>query len=325
MLKKAINIAALILFAIWIALFGFEVLTASQQIPSEQQGYGTNAAQRDADTIKGAAPDLPHSDEQTTQRKTKQHQAAHSLKEFFIGFLEIKLTDLLIAIFTVVLAIKTSGLFRETAGLRDAAEKQRIDTLRSIEATERAANAAIKGARAAELNATALIDAERAHIYAVVDFSTLDQIAVLMLNDMIDTKQPFEIKVWYHLINHGRSPAIITEVAHGIAVEVRAEKRDFIRVWENIMDRREYGRWNGAMEIIEVSKSSFQISCTSDLQMSLEAAFDIVPAASKQAFCFYGRVFFSDSFGRNYVAGWEYMLRDGRWQLMAHKESKQSN
>ena len=55
-------------------------------------------------------------------------------KHWLDSFFELKLTDLVIAIFTVVLAIKTSGLFVETAGLRAAAEKQSQDMERSIRA-----------------------------------------------------------------------------------------------------------------------------------------------------------------------------------------------
>jgi len=35
----------------------------------------------------------------------------------------LKLSDVIIAIFTIVLAVKTAGLFRETAGLREATDK----------------------------------------------------------------------------------------------------------------------------------------------------------------------------------------------------------
>jgi hypothetical protein len=196
MLSKVTNAAALVLFAIWIALFGFEALTASQQVPSEQQGYGANAAQGNTETIK-RAPDLPHSDEQRTQRKAKQGQAAHGLKEFFVSFLEIKLTDLLIAIFTVVLGIKTAGLFRETAGLRDAADKQRIDTLRSIEAAEKAAKATERAA-----DATA----------ASVDLTKRQLRAYVTVNGVMRTKDPGDLNaegfaVLVDIKSSGQTPA----------------------------------------------------------------------------------------------------------------------
>jgi hypothetical protein len=146
MLNKVINAIALTLFVIWVSLLVFEALIASQQIPSEQQSHGASAPNDNIE--RRVEHDQSHTDEKVTKRKTKEHQATHALKEFFVGFVEIKLTDLLIAVFTIVLAVKTAGLFRETAGLREAAENQRLDSLRSIKAAEMAADAALRQANA---------------------------------------------------------------------------------------------------------------------------------------------------------------------------------
>jgi hypothetical protein len=69
--------------------------------------------------------------------------ASSEAKHWLDNFFELKLTDVVIAIFTIVLAIKTSGLFIETAGLRAAAEKQSRDMERSITAATEAVGAAI--------------------------------------------------------------------------------------------------------------------------------------------------------------------------------------
>jgi hypothetical protein len=63
---------------------------------------------------------------------------------------------ILIAAFTIVLAIRTGGLFKETAGLRAIATEQRAYMLRSIIATEKLAEAAHRTAALAreEFNAT---------------------------------------------------------------------------------------------------------------------------------------------------------------------------
>jgi hypothetical protein len=68
--------------------------------------------------------------------------ASNETKHWLDNFFELKLTDVVIAIFTVVLAIKTSGLFVETAGLRAAADKQSRDMERSIKAATDAVGAA---------------------------------------------------------------------------------------------------------------------------------------------------------------------------------------
>jgi hypothetical protein len=63
--------------------------------------------------------DEAHSTEQASKRKEKQAKAA----EHAVEFLNIKISDALIALFTIVLAYKTAGLFKETAGLREATDK----------------------------------------------------------------------------------------------------------------------------------------------------------------------------------------------------------
>jgi hypothetical protein len=71
-------------------------------------------------------------------------------KGWLADFLDVKLTDLLIAIFTGVLAWKTAGLFTETERLREAADKQAADFLRSVQAAEKAALAAETSAETAK-------------------------------------------------------------------------------------------------------------------------------------------------------------------------------
>jgi hypothetical protein len=160
-------------------------------------GYRISAAH-------GEAP-LAHqqADEQTSKRTTKERQAAETLKEFLTGFLEIKLTDLLIALFTIVLAIKTAGLFRETAGLREAAEKQRMDSLRSIAAGEIAAAAAQKAAEVAEKT---LIAAYRP-IITIVEFELRNA----------NQKLP-QAHIHWGMRNSGQGTFVVTNFAVAIAI-----------------------------------------------------------------------------------------------------------
>jgi|SRR6267378_6678272 len=133
MQAKLINAAVLAVFACWIFVFGALIWSASKPLQADQN------ASRSGDTEhKASAPTPQHS-------ATVQHEKT-ALENFF----ELKLTDVLLVIFTAVLAYKTSGLFTETAGLRDAAEKQRLDSLRSIEVAEGAARAAQKSADTGE-------------------------------------------------------------------------------------------------------------------------------------------------------------------------------
>jgi hypothetical protein len=82
-----------------------------------------------------------------------------------------------IAVFTIVLAWRTGGLFKETAGLRDAANKQREDTLRSIAEASRAATAMEDVATHMEATARATMDSVRAAEEATR--AAQDQVAII--------------------------------------------------------------------------------------------------------------------------------------------------
>jgi hypothetical protein len=70
----------------------------------------------------------------------------------------------ILAIFTGVLAQKTSGLFVETGRLRVLADEQRADIRRSIKASEDAAKAAERSAKIAE---DALVTVQRAFVFLI--------------------------------------------------------------------------------------------------------------------------------------------------------------
>jgi hypothetical protein len=112
-----------------------------------------------------------------------------------------------------------------------------------------------------------------------------------MLNEPVDMEQPFELRIWYHFINHGRSPAVITDVLHGFTIEDRVEKRQFLRVWENLMDTRSYDRWRESMDIIEIGKQSVQIEFIFDQKLSLKEAHAVAEKDAKEAFYFMGARF----------------------------------
>jgi hypothetical protein len=59
--------------------------------------------------------------------------------EWLYRLFDFRLTDVVIAIFTLVLANKTSGLYDETANLRRFSVEQSRDLVRSIEAAEKSA------------------------------------------------------------------------------------------------------------------------------------------------------------------------------------------
>lgn len=149
-------LAACLLFG-----FGTQVYRASEHVPSEQQSKGTNETKGDTDAVAPTATistDKPHVVQDGHDASDDEKQA---IWKWIADFFEIKLTDLLIALFTGLLAWKTAGLFRETAGLREAADDQREELIRSSAATEKAANATQKSADIAK---SALTDLERPYL-----------------------------------------------------------------------------------------------------------------------------------------------------------------
>jgi hypothetical protein len=137
MLKNLTNGLVLAIFAFWVFGFCLVAWNASDQSPTDQNTNRTSYAKNETkpSAPKSTAAVQPQSSPATGQ--TGNHEKS-ALETFF----EFKLTDVLLVVFTAVLAYRTSGLFVETAGLRDAADKQRIDSLRSIKASELAAKAA---------------------------------------------------------------------------------------------------------------------------------------------------------------------------------------
>jgi hypothetical protein len=106
---------------------------------------------------------------------------------------------IVIAAFTVLLAVRTGSLFKETAGLREAADSQRDDTLQLIAATKDAADAAKRSADVAE---RMLVDAERPYLFVF---------GVARFKYAKDSEWGESAFVEYTVANYGRTPAIIED------------------------------------------------------------------------------------------------------------------
>src|ERR1700733_12578478 len=176
------------LLANWLWLFVFGALaagfiiggwSASNESPSRHQIQRANSVESSS----LPAINQSHADERSADAKEKENRTFWS----WVGnFFELKLTDVIIAIFTIVLAIKTWGLFMETAGLRSAADKQSLDMQASIAAANRSAPAAER----------ALTDLERPWIFVFGVTRPLRDI-------------DGEFFVDYTVANYGKMPAII--------------------------------------------------------------------------------------------------------------------
>ena len=98
---------------------------------------------------------LPYCDDKNPKQENCPTYEVTRLTVWEIGnFLDVH-NGAIVALFTAVLSIFTIGLYRETAGLREAADRQKIDTQKALESAEKAATAAAEQTKLArdEFNA----------------------------------------------------------------------------------------------------------------------------------------------------------------------------
>jgi hypothetical protein len=180
--------------AIWVALFAcflfvigsFAWAISHQPVP-QQQNKRASETQTNSKSI--APPTIISLNEFHTGKTDKKSETEK--QDFFTRFLEFNITDLLLALFTGVLAYKTSGLFRETAALRAAADKQATEMLRSIKAAEKAADAAKRSA-----------DSDRPHMLP-------DQFKISGMRGPVGDDGKIKSFLEWRFINYGRSPAFM--------------------------------------------------------------------------------------------------------------------
>ena len=132
---------------------------------------------------------------------TNQHEpnAEDKLIHWLSSLVDVRSTDILIVIFTGVLAVKTSGLHKETAALREIADQQRTDLASSVEVARDSARAAQKSADVAE---KALIDLERPYLFL--------GLVVPHYSYVSPAGTPLEVQ--YKIDSFGRTPATISHI-----------------------------------------------------------------------------------------------------------------
>lgn len=198
-----------LIFALALALVLAATWATLDYVP---QAKNTAGASETKTTPNSASPAV-----QSREMRTEKgdHESKYSKKGSVDGtnifqwiadkFLDLKLTDLLLVIFTGVLAVKTAGLFKETEGLRRAADKQASDLLRSIKAAE-------TQARVAE---DTLTKVQRPYIFA---FGVKE-----IQRD--DAEEPF---VSFIVVNHGQTPAVVENLGAGFLVHPdKADRQPF--------------------------------------------------------------------------------------------------
>jgi hypothetical protein len=278
---------SVILFIGMVGALGFEALTASQELPSKQDSYRADSTKHNTES--NAAIEESHSSEQANKRKEKQAKAA----EHAIEFLNIKISDALIAIFTIVLAYKTAGLFNETARLRSAADQQASDMKASIAAA----------VRSADISERALTELE-------APFTAIKIIDTGLIRKTTETGHDFAI-LKFSITNDGRTPARLVElVDKTIFVPVGAGQPPPINLDYRSRNTMPYG------VISPPGSESQPFTQNLILNHMNELAADTLILKSK-AFFFYGFVRYETIFKQTYRMGFCYMfdLYGERWIL----------
>jgi hypothetical protein len=220
------------------------------------------------------------------------------------------------AAFTVILGISTAGLWIATLNLYKAGENQILASrqIAAIQAdqTRAAIREAVRSADAALLNAEALIDAERAQLYAVIKKSNLREAfhAAIhyenspSMDGEYTSKRP-EIELSFK--NLGRTPAILHEMSFQL-IQGMPNQREFEYVMAVVVDPV----IDGGQE------TATTIPCKIENPLTIgdsRAAWD-----GDRPLYFYGFVAYATSFNRVYKYYWQYQNDGADWILTKYED-----
>lgn len=149
--------------------------------------------------------------------------------------------------------------------------------------TIRLAGATRVAADAALLNAQAVIDAERAHLFVVIE---LENIAAMVSNAAraISDGSNYALRISYAFKNYGRTPAIIRAIGHGAIIAPELPQERTLSVVVHL-----------PAHILGDDEKSRPISDIAMPRMTSEIAKSILDLDA--TFWFYGYVVYDDTFG----------------------------
>jgi hypothetical protein len=221
-----------------------------------------------------------------------------------------------VGLFTGLLFIATIGLWRSTNALWDAGERQikimRDTGARQYRAMMASNSVARETANAAELNATAVIESQRARLFVVVTeenfFATINlgmRFSATQQEATVDT-----LRVTYRVKNYGKTPAILKEISHQI-IGGRTFPRpaEYAAVVPLPIDL-----------VIGSEGESRTVTCHMDRNVTVA---DVNAVRSGRLnWWFYGYVSYEDTFSRGHELRfvWSYNHRGGGFRLHSFRE-----
>jgi len=209
-------------------------------------------------------------------------------------FLEINITDVLLAIFTALLWFSTHRLWKSTEKLWESSKTQAADMQKSLIIGERAAEASTEMAKAAQLTAKAAINVE-------LPFLNVEKVheTTLFNKDYDGWLSQFTPEIT--LKNYGRTPAFIKEVLINVAIAPRLDaKPSYTR-------RNKYPKAIVCVEggaVTHREQSYYKKKEFNDIQIA-----DL--KIDKNALFVFGRITFSDFLGNVYHKGFIFSWING--------------
>jgi hypothetical protein len=275
MLKKLQNAVVIALFACLVIGFGIAVWSASQRPHSPIQYKSSPQKERSAD-------------KHTTEEREKPEEALARYTWWLVAF-------------TGVLAGATIGLGVGTFGLYRAGEKQIV--------------VAKKTADAANLNAQAVIEAERARLYVIIEAQTIEsevkRATAPRHPPLADDVRLQDLVVEYSFRNYGKTPAFILEMGHGAAVTETVPKgRQYTVLVPLPVDY-----------VVGAGEKTIPMRAVNMPTMSVATAKAIRDMGA--TFWFHGYVEYDDTFGwrRKFDFVWHYDAAAEGFRLFSYRET----
>lgn len=170
-----------------------------------------------------------------------------------------------------------------------------------------------KAADAANLNAQAVIDAERARLFLIIDIENITEtINSAVLSPAKDDDRTTALRLKYSFKNYGKTPATIQEMGHGVVIKPDLPTARTFKMIVDIPSR-----------IIGPNENSYPLSVEELPRLTFGEARSFCIYAN--AFWFYGFVAYDDMFGwttrMNFV--WHYDVVSRRFAWYSHDEKQE--
>jgi hypothetical protein len=219
-----------------------------------------------------------------------------------------------LAFYTKLLFVATALLALITAGLVIASFRQVRDAREAIAAAVKSANAAVISADAAKLNALAIINAERAHLYVVIkrhdvsDF--ISAVAGFKFSEAIAKDPMNPPTLSYVFKNYGKTPATIEDIAHCVSIN------------ETEGGPRTYDTPERALEILGMGDETEPIFVRFGERQFIAEDAKALGDHSMMLF-FYSRATFLDAFNRKHIIDSDFLYSAGRFHMISRRETSE--